>query len=377
MEPATLRIIDANFNRAREGLRVMEDYARFVLDDAMTNERIKHMRHGLCDAIRSFGVNALLTERDTPNDVGTSILTPSESMRPDLESVARASAARAAEALRCIEEYGKLISVEVSSRIEALRYELYSIEQEIFVTAPRRQKLQTARVHVLLTESLCRGTWQETALAAMTGGADVIQLREKHMGDAVLLQRAKSLQKITCDHNALLIVNDRPDIARLADADGVHLGQDDMSVAEARRIVGPTRLVGRSTHSRDEIKAALAEKPDYIGVGPMFASATKPETTVNGPQLLRLAAEMAMFDAQTREHCTPRPAIPLVAIGGISATNFVDLASSATAPFAIAVCQSVIASDDTASAVRELANAMKMTRPDDRRQAAHQNSTSV
>lgn len=347
MDPTTYRILDANMNRAREGLRVMEEYARFVLDDARACEALKHARHTLVAVAQSFAPGALLAGRDTPNDVGTAISNASEASRADALSVARAASGRVSEALRCIEEYGKLVSRDVSREIERLRYAVYSIEQELFAIAPRRSRLRDARLHVLLTESLCHGSWLETAKAVLDAGADVIQLREKTLVDSALLERAVSLRELTRGHDALLIVNDRPDIARLCEADGVHLGQEDLPVAAARRIGGPTMLVGGSAHDAAEIERMLTAGVDYLGVGPMFASGTKPAVRVRGPELLSLALHRVAGS------------VPVVAIGGITPENAGLLGGSGGGRFAVAVCGSIVSAVEPASAARRVIAALQ------------------
>ncbi|HVP11900.1 MAG TPA: thiamine phosphate synthase [Phycisphaerae bacterium] len=338
MRTAALRIIDANLNRAREGLRVLEEHARLVLDDAALTERLKRLRHGLVEASRDFGTDAMLTERDIQHDVGTRISTPSEQSRGDTANVAAAAGKRTSEALRCIEEYGKIICPQAAARIEQLRYELYAVEQDLLIAAPRRQQLRAARLHVLVTEALCSGPWLKVCEQVIAGGADAIQLREKSLTDRELLRRARELRELTGAHGALLFINDRPDIARLAGADGVHVGQDDLPVSEARRIGGGAMLVGKSTHSVEQARRALAESPDYIAVGPMFASKTKPDIGVQGPRLL---AEVAKLTD-----------LPIVAIGGIDETNAATL--KPRGPLRVAVCQSVISAPDPMTAARIL-----------------------
>src|SRR5512142_2775635 len=129
MTPPIARILDANFNRAREALRVMEDYARFALDDPAATEAIKRLRHDLAAAVRALPADHLLRARDTANDVGTTISTESEQQRADAHAVFTAAAKRLPEALRTIEEYVKTIDPAVASAVEALRYRSYEIEQ--------------------------------------------------------------------------------------------------------------------------------------------------------------------------------------------------------------------------------------------------------
>ncbi len=337
MDADALRIIDANLNRAREGLRVLEEHARFVLDDADLTRQAKELRHRLRDVAAAFGIDTVAA-RDIQGDVGTTISTPSELKRGDTTDVATAAAARVSESLRCIEEYGKICDPAAAAQAERIRYDLYGVEQAALVLSPRRKRLKASRLHVLLTESLCSGPWLEVARQALIGGADVLQLREKGLTDRDLLERAKALRVLTRERGALLAINDRPDVARLVGADIVHVGQDDLSVADARHAAGRGVLVGRSTHSVEQAEAALRERPDYIAVGPMFASRTKMGAEIQGPALLQRV--LAIAD------------VPVVAIGGITAERLRDLAFEQR--FQIAVCQAAIAAADVCAAVRSL-----------------------
>ncbi|MGZ4353085.1 MAG: thiamine phosphate synthase, partial [Gaiellaceae bacterium] len=121
--------------------------------------------------------------------------------------------------------------------------------------------------------------------AALAGGVDVVQLRDKDASDDELVEAGRRFRRLTREAGALLVVNDRPDLAVACDADGVHVGQDDLPVAEARAVVGPKRLVGLSTHSPEQIRAARGV--DYLGVGPVFATPTKPGREPVGLELVR------------------------------------------------------------------------------------------
>lgn len=338
MNSAALRILDANANRLREALRVLEEHARFILDDPAMTERLKRARHALAAILADLPEQAMLAARDVAADEGAVITLDSEQVRSSSVQVALASAKRAAEALRCLEEYAKLDRPDAVARFKALRYDVYAIEQDMFVAAPRRRLLRNARLHVLVTESACAAPWERVCRAVIDAGAGVIQLREKQLSDAELLRRARLVREWTAAADVLLIINDRPDIARLCDADGVHVGQNDLPVAEARRIAGPARLVGKSTHSIAEIDAAVAECPDYVAVGPMFPSRTKPAVPVQGPALLDAA--LARFDGT------------LVAIGGIDPSNVRALPRDPRVH--CAVSQAVIGASDPARAVQDL-----------------------
>lgn len=341
MDSRIARLLDANLNRAREGLRVLEDYARFVHNRADLSERLKRARHALTQSAAALGGDALLAARDVAGDVGREISTPSEAARSTPENVVRAAAGRCTEALRTLEEYAKCTAPAASAALEAVRYEIYAAESILLVGADRRRRLAAARVHVLITESLCRGDWLAAAGAALEGGADVLQLREKSLPDRELLVRARALRELTARQSRLLIVNDRPDIARLADADGVHVGQDDLDVGSARAIVGADRIVGVSTHDAAQFAAALDAVPDYIAVGPMFDSTTKPGAAPAGPPLLQAALRLRRERERTH--------IPLVAIGGITPQRMNVLSQMGCN--CVAVCNAVIAADDPAAAV--------------------------
>ncbi len=338
MDQRILRTIDANLNRAREALRVLEEHARMVLDDRKLTERIKQLRHAIATAGCAFDTHSLLSSRDIQNDVGTTIATLTEATRRNEADVAAAAAKRAAEAMRCVEEYGKIVDASAAAGVERLRYETYAIEQDLLLAGPRRRRLRDAHLHVLITEEYCNGPWLSVCEQAIAGGADVLQLREKKLNDHELLARAEQLRSLTLRHDMLMFVNDRPDIARLVGADGLHVGQEDMGVAQAKAIGGHCLLVGKSTHSILQVRAAMAEAPDYIAVGPMFTTKTKPNTSVQGPGLLSAA----------HAECNT----PIVAIGGITKTNIAELSAAPT--LCVAICQHIISSNDVAETTKAM-----------------------
>lgn len=310
------RIIDANANRAREAARLLEDIARFILDDQKLCTRIKGIRHGLTSVLKdSTGEKvSLVAQRDTPGDVGTDVSLESETSRASLLQLAEASGSRLTEALRAIEECLKLDAPAGASRIEQLRYEAYEVERLLLPRLARPDPHM--RVCVLLTESLCvHHSWDRVASLAIEGGADAIQLREKDLDDRDLLERARQLVKIARDTPTRIIINDRPDIAVLSGADGVHLGQNDLGVVEARRIVGSHLLIGVSTASVEQALNAFDEGADMVGVGPVFPSSTKPKPDLVGLDLI----SAFVADARLRDK-------PYLAISGINAENVQILA---------------------------------------------------
>lgn len=335
-----LRILDVNLNRARESLRVIEDHARFVLVDPERAAATKQLRHQLQEIVRSIGASALLASRDIAGDSSRTNRTPAEQSRAAADDVLSAAFGRLSEAARAVAEYSKIASPQTAERAEQLRYAAYELEQR-FQYDPLGM-LRRTRLSVLITASLCKRPWLETARAALEGGAGCLQLREKTLPDAELFLRAAQLRELTRNAAALLIVNDRPDIARLVEADGVHLGQDDLTVAQARRIVGHRAIVGKSTHNSAQIAAALDERPDYIAIGPVFQSSTKPQEQLAGLDTLAIAR--------------PTTSKPLVAIGGIEPAN--AYACIQAGADCVCVCSAVIGAADPQAAARGILAAL-------------------
>ena len=334
-----LRLLDANANRAREALRVVEDYARFVLDDGATTEALKALRHDLAAATRAFVAEAVL-HRDTPGDVGTGITTDGERSRQGIGDVVIAAGKRLGEALRAIEEFLKTLSPADAANVEQIRYRFYEIEHQLaFTLRPAACGFSDVRLYVLITESLCRAPWHHVAQEAAAGGADCLQLREKDLDGGELLRRSRMLVEICRSAGVPCIINDRPDIALMSGADGVHVGQTDLPAREVRRLLGPGKILGVSTHTLDQAKQAVADGADYIGVGPVFRSSTKPRDFLPGLAFARSVAQSL-------------PQIPAVAIAGIHTGNVDEVL--ATGVRAVAVTSAVVAADDVRAAAAEL-----------------------
>ena len=161
------------------------------------------------------------------------------------------------------------------------------------------------RLHDAHLYYICGIDRLDTVEPALRGGVDIFQLRDKHASEDELLRAAEAARRLCDEHGALLVLNDRPDLAVAFGADGVHVGQDDMAVADARAIVGPDLLVGRSTHTPEQIDGA--QGADYIGVGPVHATPTKLGRPAIGLEPVRFAAEHL--------------ALPWFAIGGLDAAT--------------------------------------------------------
>lgn len=174
--------------------------------------------------------------------------------------------------------------------------------------------------------------------AALRGGVDILQLRVKDADDAAVLRAGRRFAAACAEHGALFVLNDRPDLVEAAGADGVHVGQDDMPVARARELVGPERIVGLSTHSPEQIDRAGELDIDYIGVGPVHATPTKPGRPAVGLELVRYAAGYAP--------------VPWFAIGGIAAENAAAVREAGASR--VAVVRALTDAADPERAAREL-----------------------
>ncbi len=342
-----VRMIDANLNRASEAVRTLEDLARFTLHLGDLAADLKHIRHGLTAVASRLGWDTLrlAAHRDTPGDPGTAHTTASESRRESLSAIASAASSRAAQALRVLEEATKLTSPAMAHEIEQLRYRLYDSARSVVLALGTGLARQWS-LCVLITEAACtEHSWEQVARLACEGGADCLQLREPDLPDAELLRRARMLVALCREHAATSFINDRPDIALLAGADGVHVGQSDLPVPAVRKLAGSSLLVGVSTANIEQAQQAARDGADVCGLGPMFASTTKPKPKLAGIGYLR---------AYLADPSLSR--VPHLAISGITPENSASLAAAGCR--GIAVCAQVCGSPDPLAAASELRAAM-------------------
>jgi thiamine-phosphate pyrophosphorylase len=208
--------------------------------------------------------------------------------------------------------------------------------------AQRQARLEQARLYLVCAPTTDgasdAGALPDLLRGAVAGGVDIVQLRDKQLSDEALIAIAHAA-RVLCERlGALLIVNDRPHVALEAGADGVHVGQDDLPVAEVREIVGPDTLIGLSTHAATEIDAVDAELVDYIGVGPVHATPTKPGRPAVGLELLRYAAAHA--------------SVPFFAIGGLDEANIGEVLDAGATR--VCVLRAIGAAADPEAAARAL-----------------------
>ncbi len=336
------RILDASANRAGEGLRTMEEIARFVLDDSELTSEFKSQRHGLASALKSLSRDSLLRARNTGDDVGTEITGEGEYKRTGLADVVAAAAARTQQSFRVLEEYVKTIEPAISADLEQIRYRCYTATAalELRVAKSREsERLRSSTLYVLLSCGDSHSSFQAKVEELFAGAVDVVQLRDRSADDRTLITRARAGTEIARRLGKLFIINDRADLALAADTDGVHVGQEELPVADARRIVG-NRIVGVSTHSIQQARDAVQDGADYIGCGPVFSSHTKcfAESQFVGTEFLsQVVAELQ---------------IPAFAIGGIALTNLDKVIRSGM--HRIAVTGAIRDADDPAGVARQL-----------------------
>ncbi len=338
-EPRVARLIDANLDRAREGLRVIEDWCRFGLDREDLVVPIKDWRQqlGLLHA------DVYRQARSTASDTAAGMSHPAQQTRTNSSQVVKANASRVQEALRVIEEFARTSDAPLAAVAARVRYALYDHEVRILEACThnhRRQQLERTKLCLITdpgrdddSSSMLKRV--ETALKA---GVTLVQYRRKHGDDCLRLQEAKQLAELCRTHQSLFIVNDRIDLALLVDADGVHLGQDDLPHAEARELLGCDKLIGRSTHRLEHLTKAQDEGADYLGVGPVYATSTKAERTPAGLEWVRSAKASAT--------------VPWFAIGGIDANNLGEVCAAGASR--VAVVSAIMAADDAADASRQL-----------------------
>ena len=298
-EPAICRILDANLDRAREGLRIIEEWCRFGLNSGSLANECKQMRQELA----SWHTQEIRASRDTPQDPGTELTHPKEEQRSSIEQLLQANLCRVEEALRVLEEYGKLYHPDMGAVFKQMRYRVYILESNL-LTYRRHQLLE--RSHLYLVTSTTEQLFT-TVEAALQGGLTLVQYRDKTADDEIRLSYAQKLCQMCHHYGALFIMNDRVDLALAVNADGVHLGQQDIPIALARQLLGSQRLIGRSTTNPEEMRRAIDEGADYIGVGPIYETPTKEGKAAAGLEYVQYAAKQAT--------------IPWFAIGGIDPSN--------------------------------------------------------
>jgi len=328
------QLIDANLDRAREGLRVMEDWCRFGLKRDDFSIQIKDWRQQLGAHHQNIYRKARLVSEDPAMGVSH----PLQKNRSTPEDIFIANSSRVQEALRVLEEFTRITDPKLSEIATKIRYKTYEIEVQVLNAKEgidKRQILKDCSLYLITSN---KQKLKDVVHQALEAGVKIVQYREKFLNDNEKVKQAKDLAFLCKRYNCLFIVNDRIDIALAVNADGIHLGQGDIPTKIAREILGSDKIIGRSTHCLDEIKNAEEEGCDYIGIGPVFPSETKKKLNPIGIDYLRKGLNKTL--------------LPAFAIGGINNSTIKKL--NQINNLRIAVSDAIINSNDPFSEIEEL-----------------------
>ncbi|MGE5558550.1 MAG: thiamine phosphate synthase [Bacillota bacterium] len=306
------RVVDAELNRAAEGLRVLEDLARFVWEDEGLTSRLKIMRLHIARLGERFR-DQLMENRAPDEDLGLPI---SQHLRRDdrgdIRDVVLANFKRIQEGLRSLEEHLKVLGFyETAKECEMFRFEAYAAEKAVYLNrlSSGRRRLPDTDLYCITSSGHSRGRSNlEIAGILLDCGVRILQYREKDFTMKQKYRECAVMREMTAARGACMIVNDDVHLALAVQADGVHLGQDDLPLSRARELVGDKMLLGLSTHSPLQADEAVKSGADYIGVGPLYRTATKKDVC-------------APVGLEYLEYAAGNIAIPFVAIGGIKLHN--------------------------------------------------------
>lgn len=305
-------IIDSNLERASEGLRVLDEIARFITVQEDAFAELKAIRHDLQDIGAWFGPARLVGAREDAREQEVKV-TATEATRSTAWSMIRASVGRVAESFRILEEFSKIYASQATEFIKHSRYAVYVLEKELLQATPHyylRRYFERGVIYPL-SDSVEELVW------LVEHGSQIVQLRDKKSSRAEVYKKAEYLSTIIAEKNKaggdriLLIINDYPEIAAELPAAGVHVGQEDGAIASARRLVGSNKIIGRSSHSVEQIHTAVADGADYVSIGPVYATPTKPDRQAVGLELVRQVADEI--------------SVPWLAIGGIDEATIHDV----------------------------------------------------
>ncbi|MGC8976608.1 MAG: thiamine phosphate synthase [Candidatus Ratteibacteria bacterium] len=297
------RVIDANFNRTREGLRVIEEAIRFICRNEKFLKEIRNLRHKFSKKFfEFFPSEKLMTSRDIEKDLGKEF---KNFKKIDLKKMIERNFLRIEEATRVLEEYSKILKPTASDFFHDIRFKIYRIEKDVLNKLGRKE-IKIPSLYVILNlNNKEKDEFLIFAERVIEGKPDIIQLRYKGENVKFFLEIAKELKKIIPDE-IIYIINDRIDIAILCESDGVHIGKEDFDIDDARKIL-QNKIIGFSISGKEGIKYIKGKDIDYIAIGSIFKSPTKPEKEVVGLGILKKIKRSI--------------SIPLIGIGGINIDN--------------------------------------------------------
>ena len=350
------RIIDAEINRISEGIRVLEDIARFSLENKDLSSRLRTLRHSARKSIASasslstkstsstLSTEALLQNRDSKKDIGLPISQKGTlDNKNNLKDIITANFKRIQEGLRSLEENLKLLNqYDLSKIYENLRFDAYSLEKDFIAELHKYKRFSCldTDIYGITGSKFSKGRSNEEVVSAMIkAGIKIIQYREKEKTLKEKLEECIKIRQLTRDTGVTFIVNDDITVAQIVDADGIHLGQDDFPLHEVRNIVGEKMILGLSTHSPEQARKAVEIGADYIGVGPIYKTYTKDNVCDPvGHQYLEWVVENIK--------------LPFVAIGGIKIQNIDEIVKRGVK--CIAMVTEIVGADDIEKTVSQI-----------------------
>ncbi|MFA6470963.1 MAG: thiamine phosphate synthase [Candidatus Latescibacterota bacterium] len=264
-----LRLLDANLNRAVEGIRILEETARMIMNNCQITAEIKELRHSLVAVSRQENMlnRNMLLARDSEHDILRNGETDSERTRTDLDSIIRANAGRAQEAVRGLEEYVKLVYPTLSVQYKLIRFRLYDIEKTLIVLLHKQNLTSRERlgVYVIIDyERFSKKNITDSAEMLAGAGAGTIVFRDKISCDRDFMRSAESIVSVCKKNSISIMINDRPDIALITEADGVLIGSYDISVASCKKISGQEFMTGFSLYHDSNDDSELSGDADYL-----------------------------------------------------------------------------------------------------------------
>ncbi len=329
-------LLDANFGRLNEGLRVLEDIARFILRDLKITKKLKLLRHSFSKKASFFNLQFL---NSRGKDIGAKMILKEEKERKDISDLVLANSKRCQEAIRVLEEHFKLFDRKSSVFFQASRFLLYEIEKEIYGKVSKKEKLKKLFPLYLIFDSQYFGKEPlETLKKVISGGITAIQYRDKINPKNKVLRFALRFKKICQQNEVLFLINDFLDITLSVEADGLHLGQEDLPLGSAKKILPFDKIIGISTHNLREAKKTEKEGVDYISVGAVFPTSTKKDVVlINLSEIKKIKKQVSL---------------PLIAIGGINENNLKEVLESGVK--GIAISKAIMKAKDPKKKTKEI-----------------------
>ncbi|MCX7994392.1 MAG: thiamine phosphate synthase [candidate division WOR-3 bacterium] len=302
------QILDVNLNRLTEALKLIEDYIRFELKKPAILEKVRNLRYNFFLLKKSISTIDIVSSRQSASDLGR---------KPDFDSVPRekeldiimANFTRAKESARIIEEILRMKDRSASRVMKRIRFGIYDLEK---IVLEMKEKKFNPRLYAIIDEKyLGKMPLDKMVKTLQDNGATMIQLRIKSLPDKTFYRYAEKIKRLLTNPEIKFIINNRIDIAIGVDADGVHLGQNDIPLVKARKIAGEKFIIGISAHNLNEAQRAQKNGADYLGVGAVYPTQTKLDARCCGLNLIR----------QLRKKIF----LPIIGIGGINDKNYKEV----------------------------------------------------